>query len=68
MTDFILYWDDSITIITPVTALAKEWVGEHIADDAQTFGDGVVVERRYFTDIVVGIQHDGLTVAPAKAA
>ena len=63
MTDFVLSDHGSIVILTPQTPEARGWVNEHLPDDAQCFGRGVVIERRYFEDIYDGITADGLTIS-----
>jgi hypothetical protein len=60
--DFHVRNEGSIFLLQPVTEAACAWVLEHIPQDAQYFGDSVVVEHRYIADIVAGIQSDGLTV------
>ena len=44
------------------TAAARQWVTDHVQDDAQFFGDALVVEWRYAKDLARGIVNDGLTV------
>ena len=61
--DFSVENHGSIFLLRPITPSAFEWVREHIPDDAQYFGNAVVVEHRYIEDIVDGIQNDGLEVA-----
>lgn len=62
--DLVVQDHGSIFLLTPHTDAGREWVAEHIPDDAQTWGIGsIVVEHRYITDIVVGAQGDGLVVA-----
>lgn len=61
-TDFRVSGGGSLYILSPLTEAARDWVAEHIGDDAQTFGGGIAVEHRYIGDIVDGIQCDGLTV------
>jgi hypothetical protein len=34
----------------PLTARAEEWIAEHVQDDAQWFGNALVVEHRYAWD------------------
>ena len=61
--DFNVMDCGTIYILNTQTDAAREWVAEHIPDDAQTFGQcGTVVEHRYIGEIVAGIQRDGLTV------
>jgi len=60
--DFILINQGTISTLTPVTEGAKDWIDEHIPDDAQWFGRSLVIEWRYVEDIYNGILGDGLTV------
>ncbi len=60
--DFTLQNEGTIYLLTPLTDSAKEWVSDHLPEDAQWFGNGVVVEHRYIACIVQGIQDDGLAV------
>lgn len=54
--------EGSIFLLTPMTDAAREWIGEHIPEDAQYMGRSLVVEHRYVEDIVAGMQVDGLIV------
>lgn len=62
MMDFIVENHGSIFLLRPLSEAAREWATKHIPEDAQNWGDAVVVEHRYIGDIVAGIQADGLTV------
>ena len=61
--DFIVSNHGSIYLLEPLTEAGRQWSDDHLPDDAQMFGNAVVVEHRYIEDIVLGIQDDGLTVA-----
>lgn len=63
MTDFTFNDHGSVAILTPLTEAAQDWVAAHIPDDALTFGRGIVIEPRYWPDIIWGINDDGLTVS-----
>lgn len=52
----------SIVIVRPKTAEARQWIEDHVSDDAQWFG-GIVVEPRYLDDLLQGMMADGLVVA-----
>jgi hypothetical protein len=54
----------SIFLIKPVTTSAVSWVEEHIGQDNgfQPYFPTIVVEPRYISDIVEGIQNDGWVV------
>jgi hypothetical protein len=60
--DFEVQNEGTIYLLRPLTPAARAWVAVHISDDAQYFGDAVVVEHRYIRDIVAGIIADGLRV------
>lgn len=55
----------SLVILESCTPAANEWIEDHIPDDAQTWGTGIVIEPRYVDDIVQGMQSDGLTIGMA---
>jgi len=50
----------SIWLMEPRTELATAWIAEHIPNDAQRFGDAIVIEPRYVESIVEGATFDGL--------
>lgn len=60
--DFVVENHGSIFLLTPLTPSANSWVEEHLPEDRMTFGGSIVVEHRYISDIVHGIQNDGLAV------
>jgi len=62
MSDFLFVNHGSATILTPLTEAARDWVADHLPDDALTFGGGVVIELRYVDNILEGLTDDGLTV------
>lgn len=45
------------------TPAAQAWVSENVQDDAQFFGDALVVEWRHARDLAAGIVQSGLGVA-----
>jgi hypothetical protein len=47
----------------PLTLRAKEWIDEHVNDDAQWFGYALVVEHRYAWGLAQGMTSDGLVLA-----
>lgn len=57
--------EGTIFLLNPVSDAGREWVVEHIPEDAQRWGGAVVVEHRYISDIVRGAQADGLLVGEA---
>ena len=50
---FLLHWQSEA---------GRDWIGEHIPEDAMRLGSAVAVEHRYIADIVIGAQADGLVV------
>lgn len=53
----------SIYLVVPHTQAARDWVDDHIPEDAQWWGGGFAVEPRYLDDILVGMDDAGLRVA-----
>jgi len=51
----------SIILLQPLTNNARNWTEERLPEDAQYFGDSVVIERKYFADVLRGLVDDGLT-------
>ena len=62
MRDLIVRNMNSIFLLVPVTEAGRDWISNHIPDDALTWGKAIVVEHRYIGDIVEGAIADGLTV------
>ena len=60
--DFTVSDHGSIVLFIPLTPAAREWVQEHIPEDAATFAGGIAVEARCIGDIVDGAIADGLVV------
>ena len=60
--DFKVQNHGSIFLLRPRTPAANVWVSEHLPEDAQSFGDAIAIEHRFISDIVRGIQGDGLVV------
>jgi hypothetical protein len=52
----------SIFTMDPVTDAGREWIAEHIPEDAQTWGNAIVIEHRYVRAIYEGAAADGLDV------
>lgn len=61
--DFLAVSHGSLILLHPVSDLAKAWVHSYLPDDAQWFGQSVVIEPRYFDDIACGIVDAGLTLS-----
>ena len=52
----------SVYLLLPVSTAGEAWVADNIPQDAQRWGNDIVVEHRYIGDIVEGAQADGLAV------
>lgn len=61
--DFLIEGEQNATVflLQPKTKAAREWVREHIPDDAARLGENVAVEYRYIENLAQGIQDAGLT-------
>ena len=59
--DVLVRNEGSLFLFHPLSDAAKDWIKEHIPDDAQWFGKALVVETRYVGNIVEGMRADGLT-------
>jgi hypothetical protein len=54
----------SMFLVTPVSAIAKEWVDQHLSLEGwQWMGSSFGVEHRFVAPIVSGMKADGLKVA-----
>jgi len=63
--DFLVTGEGQFTtvyLLHPITDAAREWVAEHLPEDAQHLGESIAVEHRYIHDIVDGARNDGLAV------
>jgi len=61
-TDVTVTNEGSIFLFTPHTDTARNWIMENVSDEAQFFGDALVVEHGYAYDLAEGMQADGLRV------
>jgi hypothetical protein len=62
--DFLLEDHGSIFLLSPQTDSACTWIDKHISREGfQPYWPVVVIEHRYISDIVEGIQNDGLVVS-----
>ena len=60
--DFMCRNEGTLWLLMPRTQAAREWVIEHLPPHATTWGDSIVVEHRYMSDILEGIRRDKLRV------
>ena len=64
--DFLLHADSfpaTVFLLIPLTSRAHEWAAEHISGDVLRFGCAIPVEHRFLSEILAGIQGDGLKVS-----
>lgn len=52
----------NLFLVRPVSSAAFDWLRENVAEDAQHFGNALVVEPRYITDLVRGMVDAGLVL------
>ncbi len=62
MSDFRVRNEGSLVLLEPLSNNAFAWVAAHLPDNVQYFGNSIAVEPRYISDILVGIQNDGLEI------
>jgi len=53
----------SVLAFRLLTDEAREWVDANVNDEAQFFGNALVVEPRYAAHLAEGMQGDGLVLA-----
>ena len=58
--DFVVRDEGTVWLFTPLTPAALQFLSKHIQDDAQYFGDSLVVEHRYVEDLLLGLTEQGL--------
>jgi hypothetical protein len=63
--DFTICDEGSILLLTPHTEPAHDWIHEHIgrSNGYQPWFPTIVIERRYVSDILDGIDSAGLAVS-----
>lgn len=52
----------TVVLLHGATDAGRDWLEEHIGEDAQRWAGRVVCERRYVADVVDGARGDGLWV------
>ena len=60
--DFLLSNHGSIVLLEPQSDSAVAWIDDNLDQDHMLFGAAVVIEPRYVSEIVAGIQRDGLVL------
>ena len=61
--DFLVAYDGSLSLVTPVTQAAREWIDAHVPEDAPWCGPSLAVAPRYLDALLEGMEEDGLTVS-----
>jgi hypothetical protein len=54
--------EGNIFIFNPHSHAAKDWIAENVQENAQYYGNGLVVEHRFAGDIIEGMEADGLSL------
>lgn len=49
-------------LVRPLTQVASDWIEGNVQEDAQFFGNALVVEHRFVGDLAEGMRADGLGV------
>lgn len=61
--DFVAENHGTLIMLQPVSDAAKEWVAEHLPEDAQWLGPRVAIDHRCYPPIADGIVNDGFVLA-----
>ena len=62
MSDIKVENHGSIFLFQPLTDSARNWIEEHVGEDAQFWSGALVCEPRYASDLADGMMSDGLVV------
>lgn len=65
MPDYIFENHGSIWLCRPMRPAARNWLYSHVGDEAQLWGDAIVVEPRYVENLARQLEADGFTVESA---
>lgn len=66
MVDLMFSDHGTLAIMVAITPAGLEWIEKHIPEDAQTWGNGIVIEHRYVADIMRGALADGLDIGARR--
>lgn len=61
MTDFIIVDEGSLVGLNPVSREAQQWLVDHLPEECPRLGCVAYVRTGNATDILIGINADGLT-------
>ncbi len=62
--DFTYIDHGSIILLSSATDEGKTWASQNLPENTARHGSAYAIERRYFADIIDGIDADGLTFHP----
>lgn len=58
--DVTIRYEGSIFLFNPLTDEGKNWIAEHVEEDAPRFGPALAVESNYAASLMLGMEEDGL--------
>ena len=61
--DLIVHGHGSNYLLRSNSEFGRDWISDHIPEDAMTFGQGIVVKRRYIAEIIEAAGNDGNVIA-----
>lgn len=61
--DILVRYEGTIFLFCPLTTRAKTWIDEHVQEDAQWFGNALVVEHRFAWALLEGMKDEGLVLS-----
>lgn len=60
--DFLYRDEGSIILLLPQNETAQDWTGENLQTEPWQDKRAIAIEPRYFTDILEGIQAEGMVI------
>jgi hypothetical protein len=61
--DVLIANEGTLFLFSPLSRAAREWIDEHVQDDAQWFGSALIVEHRYAPGLARGLTDAGFVLA-----
>jgi hypothetical protein len=61
--DVLVRNEGTIFLSCPLTNRGKEWIDDHVQQDALRFGKALVVEHRFAWALAQGMKDEGLVLA-----
>jgi len=65
MSDYEIENHGTVFLVRPQNGTARDWLEEHVDEEAQWFGGALVVEHRYIEDLAANLANDGFIVKEA---